>query len=89
MHKTKDTKRAYEKFKITPVYNVPYSPEFNCIEFYWSLIKAHYKKLLLYHLMHDLVIDTVDLIESSTKRVSKEKTIVCARRGRVNIEKKF
>ena len=71
VHKTKETKRAYEKYKITPVYNVPYSPEFNGIEFYWGLIKSHYKKLLLYHLMQDLAIDTVDLIESSAKRVNK------------------
>ena len=54
VHKTKESKEAYVKLNITPCYNVPYSPQFNGIEFYWSLVKAHYKKLLLYHLMHDL-----------------------------------
>jgi hypothetical protein len=89
VHKTKETKKAYDKLNITPVYNVPYSPEFNGIEFYWGLVKNHYKKLLLYHLMHDLPIDTVDFIVSAMKRVNKEKTTNSARHGRINVEKKF
>ncbi len=36
-HKNKETKKHYERLRITPVYNVPYSPQFNGIEFYWNL----------------------------------------------------
>ena len=39
--------------------------------------------------MHDLPIDTVDFIESSMKRVNKEKTIKCAKEGRINVYKKI
>ena len=85
VHKTKEAKKAYADLNITPVYNVPYSPEFNGIEFYWNLVKGHYKKLLLYHLMHNQPVDTKDLITSSVKRVDVDKTRLCARQGRVNV----
>ena len=55
--------------------------------YYRSLIKSQYKKLLLYHFMLDLPIYCVDLIKSSTKRISNEKAIICAIEGRINIEK--
>jgi transposase len=57
VHKTKESKAKYVELNITPLYNVAYSPEFNGIEYYWSIVKQHYKKLLLYHLMHDLPLD--------------------------------
>ena len=86
MHKTQEARAAYLQYNITPVFNVPYSPQFNGIEYYWSLVKNHYKRLLLYHLMHDLPVDTVDLIKSSIKRVPDAKAIICAREGRVRVE---
>lgn len=87
VHKTKDSRKEYERLNITPVFNVPYSPQFNGIELYWGLLKGHYKKLLLYHLMHDLKIDTVDFIKSAAKRVSDDKAKVCAREGRFCVYK--
>lgn len=82
VHKTKDARAVYTKLNITPLFNVAYSPEFNGIEYYWSLVKQHYKKLLLYHLMHDLPLDQADLIRSAVKRVSDEKAQACAREGK-------
>jgi transposase len=87
VHKTTDARAAYARHGMVPVFNVPYSPQFNGIEFYWSLVKAHYKRLLLYHLMHNLKVDCVDLIKSAMKRVSDEKAIKCAVEGRKNVEK--
>nr|AAB42034.1 42 kDa 'D,D35E' transposase [Oxytricha trifallax] len=87
VHKTKETRKSYEQLRITPVFNVPYSPQFNGIEFYWGILKGHYKKLLLYHLMHDLPIDTVDFIKSSAKRVDNLLAQKCAKEGRVNVYK--
>ena len=89
VHKTKLAKEAYERLKITPLFNVPYSPQFNGIEFYWSLVKQHYKKLLLYHLMHDLPVDCMDLISSSIKRVSDKKAMICAKEGRLRVERQM
>ena len=86
VHKTQEARAAYLQYNITAVFNVPYSPQFNGIEYYWSLVKNHYKRLLLYHLMHDLPVDTVDLIKSSFKRVPDAKAVICAREGRVRVE---
>ena len=86
VHKTVDARAAYERLNITPVFNVPYSPQFNGIESYWSILKQHYKKLLLYHLMHEQPVDSVDLIKSSVKRVPAQLVKNCARDGREQIE---
>ncbi len=45
--KTKDAKHLFEKLNITEIFNVPYCPQFNGIESYFSQLKATYKKLLL------------------------------------------
>jgi transposase len=47
VHKTKDAKHLFEKLNITEIFNVPYCPQFNGIESYFSQLKATYKKLLL------------------------------------------
>jgi len=39
--------------------------------------------------MHDLPVDTVDLIKSATKRVSDEKAIICATEGRLRVERQY
>ena len=49
VHKTKDAKLLFEELNITEIFNVPYCPQFNGIESYFSQVKATYKKLLLYH----------------------------------------
>lgn len=47
VHKTKEVQDTYKRLKITPIYNMPYSPDFNGIESYFSLVKSEYKKLVL------------------------------------------
>lgn len=51
MHKTRPVKAAYERLGISPIFNIPYSPDFNGIESYFSMVKCEYKKMLLQHLM--------------------------------------
>ena len=36
VHKTKDAKLLFESFNITEIFNVPYCPQFNGIESYFS-----------------------------------------------------
>lgn len=45
VHKTKAVKKKLEDLKIIPIYNIPYSPDFNGIESYFSLVKGEYKNL--------------------------------------------
>ena len=47
VHKTRGMMELYKSLSITPIFNIPYSPDFNGIESYFSLVKASYKKLLL------------------------------------------
>jgi hypothetical protein len=47
VHKTKEVRDCCQKHNILEIFNVPYSPEFNGIECYFSLVKGEYKKTLL------------------------------------------
>lgn len=82
VHKSEDAKEAYKKYKIMPIYNMPYSPQYNGIESYFSLVKAEYKNLLLKHIVNDLDFDSLKLINTSIKAVSNDKAKACARNGR-------
>jgi transposase len=79
VHKTKDTKLLFEKFNITEIFNVPYFPQFNGIESYFSQLKATYKKLLLKCVINDAPYDTIGLIKQSIKSVSNENATRCVR----------
>ena len=57
VHKSDDSRAAYQRLNIIPIFNIPYSPQFNGIESYFALLKAEYKKLLLQYLMKDLNFD--------------------------------
>jgi len=62
----------FEKLNITEIFNVPYCPQFNGIESYFSQVKATYKKHLLKYVMKDIHIDTSTLIKESIASVSEE-----------------
>jgi hypothetical protein len=62
----------FEKLNITEIFNVPYCPQFNRIESYFSQLKATYKKLLLKCVINDAPYDTIGLIKQSIKSVSNE-----------------
>ena len=52
VHKTRRVYEKYEELNLTPIFNAPYSPQFNGIESYWFLLKQGYKKLLLKKLIN-------------------------------------
>ncbi len=47
VHKTAKVRRAMADLNMDPIFNVPYSPDYNGIESFWSMIKSAYKKDLL------------------------------------------
>ena len=53
---------------------MPYSPDFNGIESYISLIKAQYKKLVLQKLVKDSEVIAVPLTKKSIEMDIDEKT---------------
>jgi transposase len=72
VHKTNEAKHLFEKLNITFIFNVPYCPQFNSIESYFSQLKATYKKLVLKSVINDAPYDTIGLIKQSIKSVSNE-----------------
>ena len=87
VHRTNEVKAVYKRLNITPVYNVPYSPQYNGIESYFSILKNYYKKQLLNRLTTDSDVDANKLIREALKAVDDKKAMACARFGRETIEK--
>ena len=58
VHKTKDVLNTCKRLKARPIFNVPYSPDFNGIDTYFSLLKGEYKKLILERLIKRVKVDT-------------------------------
>ena len=81
VHKTKESLETMKRLNIFDVFNVPYSPQFNGIESYFSLVKCEYKKLLLQLVLKGAETDTVTLIKEAIDNVSDVKVRNCARNG--------
>jgi transposase len=79
VHKTKEAKLLFESLNITEVFNVPYCPQFNGIESYFSQVKATYKKMLLQRVIKGAPYDTVSLIKESIQSISDENVTRCVR----------
>ena len=79
VHKTKEAKLLFESLNITEIFNVPYCPQFNGIESYFSQIKAMYKKMLLKCVIEEVSYDTVSLIKESIQSISDENVQRCVR----------
>lgn len=73
VHKTTEVVETCKRLKVQQIFNVPYSPDFNGIESYFSLVKAEYKKSMLQKLMKGIKPDSADLIVQSISRIEKVK----------------
>ena len=62
VHKSKQTLEVCKTLKVQPIFNVPYSPDFNGIETYFSLIKGQYKNMLLQKLIKGIRPDSSLLV---------------------------
>ena len=51
VHKSRDVQHVLELLKIRPIYNAPYYPDGNPIEFVFSMVKREYKQ----RKMHDIL----------------------------------
>ena len=69
MHKTKEVLATFKRLKARPIFNVPYSPAFNGIETYFSILKGEYKKLILDGLIKGVKVDSSSLIVQSIGKV--------------------
>ena len=81
MHTSKDSTRALQTLKIVPIFNVPYSPQFNGIEAVFSIVKAHFKKELLRELQKQQQPNVKELITYAFGQADKEKVQRCIEHG--------
>ena len=79
VHKTKEAKLLFEELNITEIFNVPYCPQFNGIESYFSQVKATYKKMLLQYMIKEAPYDTMSLIKQSIESITNENATRCVR----------
>ena len=87
VHKTKEAKLLFESLNITEIFNVPYCPQLNGIESYFSQVKATYKKMLLQLVIKEAPYDTVGLIKKSIQSVSDDNVKRCVRYALAKIDK--
>ena len=81
VHKTKEVLETCKRLKARPIFNVPYSPDFNGIETYFSLLKGEYKKLILERLIKGIKVDSSSMIAQSIQKVDQEKAKKCVAGG--------
>ena len=81
VHKTQEVEQICTERKIQRIFNVPYSPDFNGIESYFSLLKCEYKKRILKLLIKGIKHDSKALILHSLENIEKVKVQKCVECG--------
>lgn len=81
VHKTDEVNHICKEKKVQKIFNVPYSPDFNGIESYFSLLKNEFKRRMLQQLLRGFRPDTESLIRESLEAVEKEKVQRCVEYG--------
>ena len=58
VHKIKEVLETCKRLNARTIFNVPYSPDFNGIETYFSLLKGEYKKLILERIIKGIKVES-------------------------------
>ncbi len=87
VHRTNVAATAMRRLLIQPIFNVPYSPQFNGIEAMFSVLKNNYKKLLLERIVNHKTYEVRDLIQRSIKMIDIEVVRSCVKFGMDEISK--
>lgn len=72
VHRNEGVRSEMKKLKITPIYNAPYSPEYNPIEYTFNQVKKYFKNLKTNDIVNGTKLDTVDLLKHAYGKVSPE-----------------
>lgn len=74
-------KKKFHELNIIPIFNIPYSPDFNGIESYFSLVKAGYKNLWMQQYQKKQHIDPANLIEAVIAKDMRSLVAACIKKG--------
>ena len=81
VHKSRVVSRVYEELDMKPVYNIPYSPEFNPIEAVFSQVKAVYRRERLHYLVNQIPFNQEDAIDRAFSKIKREHCKRCAKKS--------
>jgi transposase len=77
VHTSKDSTKAMQTLGIMPIFNVPYSPQFNGIEAVFSIVKCSFKKELLRQLLKEQQPNVKELITYAFGQADLDKVRRC------------
>ena len=77
----------YIRHKITPIFNVAYSPEFNPIEAVFSKVKAIFNRRRLNCLVRKIGFNIDETIKLAFRSISKDHCTACVRKSMHLLEK--
>ena len=86
IHRAKATVAHAQSLDFTIVWNVPYHPEFNGIEYVWSIAKSNFKKIQLQRMLSTTACTFTEGIWRSLSAVSFEQVQNCIRYGTNNLD---
>ncbi len=81
VHHSKVAMEAYQAHSITPIFNIPYCPQFNGIESVFSMIKQFYKQAALKRIVRDQPYSSLKLIDKSIGAADLNKVRNCIQDG--------
>ena len=81
VHKSKEVLETCNHLTARLIFNIPYSPNSNGIDTYFSILKAEYKKLLLERLIMGVKVESTSLIMQSIQMIDQEKAKRCVGAG--------
>ena len=87
IHKSKIVKPEYEHRDIKPVFNVPYSPDFNPIEAVFSKVKRLFSNARLNLLVNKKGFNMDNEIKKAFKAIKADHCSACVRRSYALLEK--
>lgn len=81
VHRSRVALEKYKALNIEPIFNVPYSPQFNGIESVFSMVKADYKRRLLRHILDRDSQRRTTMISQAVQGLEPEKIRRCVQHG--------
>ena len=81
IHKSRDVKPYYAQLQITPVFNIPYSPEMNGIEAVFSQVKRAFNSQRLNCLVNKIGFNFDRTIKAAFRSIPVEHCAKCARKS--------
>ena len=86
IHKAKATVAHANSLSFHIVWNVPYHPEFNGIEYVWSIAKSNFRKVQLQRMLRTSTCSFTEGIWRSLSAVSCAQVQNCIRHGTHNLD---